>query len=134
MYKTVYFLLFLYCSPLAADNVKAKDGVNLFGNEFPWELVIDRGKIQGCIYDNKFYSIGSILIEETLPRKCGLNSSREGYWSELSDSELDLFKASIKEQEKLENESINIGGKPISPHEARIIRYMRMSQTNFNKQ
>ena len=74
-------------SSFSQDNTKGKS-VDLSGLEFPWELVLDRGKIVGCIYDNKYYSLGSILIEESLPRSCSLNSAREGIWSELSGAEL----------------------------------------------
>ena len=110
------------------NEIVPKEGVNIFGKEFPWELVIDRGKIIGCIYDNKFYSLGSILIEETLPRKCELDSARYGIWIELDEAELVYFKQSLEEEEKRKEKSTNIGPDPLSFHEARIIRYMRMSK------
>jgi len=130
-------LLALFATSASANepvSVTEKDGINLTDNQFPWHLVIDRGKIQGCIYDNKYYSVGSILIEETLPRKCDLNSSREGIWSELNDAELVLYNASIKEQQTLELESINIGPEPISKEEARLLRYMRRVYQRLGKQ
>jgi len=117
-----------------ANNVTEQDGISLSDTQFPWHLVIDRGKIQGCIYDNKYYSVGSILIEETLPRKCDLNSSREGIWSELNDAELVLYKESVKEQQALELESVNIGPDPISKEEARLLRYMRRVYQRLGQQ
>lgn len=139
------FLLFysvvLFSLSLSAENATTKDGTEISDTKFPWELVIDRGKILGCIYDNKYYSIGSILIEETLPRKCKLNSAREGIWSELSDSELLAYNDSkneherlIAEKEKRISESSFIGSKPISREEAFIIRYIRKHiDKNSNK-
>ena len=129
MRNTLFLLLIITCCHIAnAENVSTKEGVKLSDTSFPWELVIYQGKIQGCIYANKFYSLGSILIEETLPRKCELNSTREGYWSELTEAELELFTHSIEQQNKLERESTSVGGKAINPHEARVIRYMRMAK------
>ena len=127
-----FFCLVLIFSSLSlqASNKTSKEGISLSSTEFPWELVIDQGKVQGCIYDNKFYSVGSILIEETLPRKCDLNSAREGFWSELTDSELDLYEASIKEQEKIESESTSVNGIPLSFQEAGLIRYLRRMKSN----
>jgi len=117
--------------------VTKDDGIDLSDSKFPWELVIDRGKIVGCIYDSQYYSLGSILIEESLPRKCELNSSREGTWSELSGSELATFEESLDEQsrreierQKLISDSTYIGNKPITREEAFIIRMIR---SNINK-
>lgn len=92
---------------------------------FPWELVIDRGKVNGCLYDNKFYSNGSILIEETLPRKCKIDANRDGYWAELDERELQLFEESIRAQQELDAESIGIG--KLSKYETAIVRIMRKS-------
>jgi hypothetical protein len=92
---------------------------------FPWELVIDRGKVNGCLYDNKFYSNGSILIEETLPRKCKIDPNRDGYWAELDERELQLFEESIRAQQELDAESIGIG--KLSKYETAIVRIMRKS-------
>jgi hypothetical protein len=92
---------------------------------FPWELVIDRGKVNGCIYDNKFYSNGSILIEETLPRKCKIDPNLDGYWAELDERELQLFEESIRAQQELDAESIGIG--KLSKYETAIVRIMRKS-------
>jgi hypothetical protein len=92
---------------------------------FPWELVIDRGKVNGCLYDNKFYSNGSILIEETLPRKCKIDPNLDGYWAELDERELQLFEESIRAQQELDAESIGIG--KLSKYETAIVRIMRKS-------
>ena len=105
--------------------VEKKDGININDKSFPWELVIDRGKILGCVYDNRFYSLGSLLILESLPRKCGLATDRNGIWEQLSETELALFKESIEIQQTLERESTHIGGAPINREEARLIRYLR---------
>ncbi|WP_181901721.1 DUF1496 domain-containing protein [Thalassotalea euphylliae] len=110
---------------MATEFVEAKDGVNLSDNNFPWHLVMDRGKILGCIYDNKYYSLGSILVLESLPRKCGQASDRNGIWQQLSESELALFKQNIETQQQLERESTYIGAEPINREEARLIRYLR---------
>lgn len=92
---------------------------------FPWERVIDRGKINGCIYNNKFYSNGAVLIEDTLSRKCRIDPNRDGYWAELNERELQLFEASVKAQQKLEATSLNIGDVPINKYEAAMVRLMR---------
>ena len=128
----VFFVSFFFSLSLfSQDNTKSK-GVDLSGLDFPWELVLDRGKIVGCIYDNKYYSLGSILIEESLPRSCTLNSAREGVWSELSGSELAAFEKSLDEEARREKEreqrignSTYIGNKPITREEAFIIRMIR---------
>lgn len=128
----ILFIVAFFTLSLSAENVTTKDGIEISDTKFPWELVIDRGKILGCVYDNKFYSIGSILIEETLPRICKLNSAREGIWSELSGSELLTYNDSkndherlIAEKEKRISDSSFVGSKPISKEEAFIIRYIR---------
>lgn len=95
---------------------------------FPWELVIDRGKINGCIYDNKYYSNGSIIVKETLPRKCKISPNRDGYWAQLDDDELKLYKASVRAQMKLEEEALTVGGGPLNRYEAAIVRFMRKSK------
>lgn len=126
------FILLTLNTTAFAQKVTEKDGIALSNKEFPWELVIDRGKIVGCIYDNKYYSLGSILIEENLPRKCQLNSAREGVWAELSGSELADFHEQEKKKQELEiektkllNESNLVGGKPLTTEEAFLIRYLR---------
>lgn len=107
----------------SGESSSIKTGTEAKG--FPWELVIDRGKINGCIYDNKFYSSGSILIEETLPRKCKINANRDGYWAELDERELELFETSVKTTMRLEAESVSVGNKPINKYEAALVRLMR---------
>jgi hypothetical protein len=113
------------CSSNSTSFVEKEDGVHLNDKSFPWELVIDRGKILGCIYENQFYSLGSILILESLPRKCGLATDRNGVWEQLSESELLLFKETIETEQELERDSTYIAGKPINKAEARLIRYLR---------
>ena len=105
-----------------ADSKKEKD------QGFPWELVIDRGKINGCIYDNKYYSNGSIIVKETLPRKCKIDPNRDGYWAELDENELELYEESVRAQMKLEEEALTVGGEPLNRYEAAIVRYMRRSR------
>ncbi|OUS26100.1 hypothetical protein A9Q99_19175 [Gammaproteobacteria bacterium 45_16_T64] len=122
----ILFLVFS-TSVVAGDNLSKDKKVEAQG--FPWELVIDRGKINGCIYDNKFYSDGSILIEETLPRKCKIDSNRDGYWAELDERELELFEASVRAQQKLEIESTHFGSIKIDKYEAAMLRLMRKSAT-----
>ncbi len=108
-----------------AHEQNSNTAVRFMEEEFPWDLVIDRGKIYGCIYESLFYSEGSILIEETLPRKCEISAARDGFWSELDERELELYKASKETQKQLESESTRIGDQPITKEEAGIIRYMR---------
>lgn len=112
-------------SVLSQNLVDDNNGIHVNDTTFPWELVIDRGKILGCVYDNKFYSVGSILILESLPRKCELDSDRSGLWQHLSESELALYKESLEAQQQLEREATFIGSKAITPIEARVIRYLR---------
>lgn len=141
MRKFIFLIGILFNFSSFAQDVTEKDGIELSGSEFPWKLLIDKGKIVGCIYDSKYYSLGSILIEESLPRKCLLNSAREGTWSELSGSELAAFEESLDEEarreaerEKRIGESTYIGGKPITSEEAFIIRMIRrQANQNANK-
>tara|TARA_R110002126_G_scaffold38993_8_gene116009 strand:- start:441 stop:809 length:369 start_codon:yes stop_codon:yes gene_type:complete len=100
-------------------------GTSIHDKAFPWQLVIDRGKILGCIYDNKFYSLGAILIIEAIPRKCELGSDRNGLWELLSETELQLMQENIKQQQTIEREATFIGNEPINEEEARLIRYLR---------
>ncbi|MVF14949.1 hypothetical protein FT643_22705 [Ketobacter sp. MCCC 1A13808] len=95
---------------------------------FPWELVIDRGKINGCIYNNRYYSNGSIVVKETLPRKCKIDSNRDGYWAQLEEDELKLYESSVRSQMKLEEEALTVGIEPLNKYEAAIVRFMRRSQ------
>jgi len=126
--------LFLISFNLSSQSVVEKTGgIHVSDKSFPWELVIDRGKILGCIYDNRFYSLGSILILESLPRKCGLATDRNGVWEQLSETELTLFKETIETQQKLERESTYIGSTPINREEARVIRYLRRTQEMAEK-
>jgi hypothetical protein len=141
MKKFTLLTSFFLCFTAFAQNGNEDKGIDVSGVEFPWELVIDRGKIIGCIYDNKYYSLGSILIEESVPRKCSLNSAREGFWSELSGSELAEFEEALEEDTRREKEreerianSTYIGSKPITQEEAYIIRMIRNQvQNNYNK-
>ena len=94
---------------------------------------MDKGKVLGCVYESRFYSLGSILILESLPRKCELASDRNGFWEQLSEAEMALYKENIKTQQKLERESTFIGNKPINPSEARLIRYLRSTKKMADK-
>lgn len=105
-----------------ADSKKNKD------ESFPWELVIDRGKINGCIYENKYYSNGSIVVKETLPRKCKIDPNRDGYWAQLDENEFELYEESVRAQMKLEEEALTVGNEPLNRYEAAIVRYMRRSR------
>lgn len=116
-----------YCA-FANSVVSKKDGIELEDDGFPWELVVDRGKILGCVYDSRFYSLGSILILESLPRKCEQASDRNGVWQILSEQEMSDFKQSIKEQEQAQREVTFVGGKPLTDEEARLIRFLRHSK------
>lgn len=120
-------LLFLVSGSVYAET---KDGNerNLDGKEFPWELVIDRGKINGCIYDNKFYSNGSIIVKETLPRKCRIDPNRDGYWAQLEKDELELYEDSVRAQMKLDSEALTVGKEPLNKYTAAIVRYMRKAR------
>ena len=42
-------MLFFCSHSLMAENVSTKDGINTSSREFPWALVINQGKIQGCM-------------------------------------------------------------------------------------
>ncbi len=120
-------LLFLFSATAYAED---KDGSEkrFNGTEFPWELVIDRGKINGCIYDNKFYSNGSIIVKETLPRKCRIDPNRDGYWAQLEKDELELYEDSVRAQMKLDSEALTVGKEPLNRYEAAIVRYMRKAR------
>jgi hypothetical protein len=141
MKKFTLLTSFFLCVTVFAQNGNEDKGIDDSGFDFPWELVTDRGKIVGCIYDNKYYSLGSILIEESVPRKCSLNSAREGFWSELSGPELSAFEEALEEDARREKEreerignSTYIGNKPITKEEAYIIRMIRSQvQKNSNK-
>ena len=130
------YLLFLCvsCSVLSQEFVDKDDGAAIGNGGIPWELFVDRGKLLGCIYDSRFYSLGSILVLESLPRKCELASDRTGMWSQLSEAELLLFKENIETQQKLERESTYIGKEPINEEEARVIRYLRRAKDFADKQ
>ena len=120
-------LLFLFSASVYAEAKDEKDdGLNQ--KEFPWELVIDRGKINGCIYDNKFYSNGSIIVKETLPRKCRIDPNRDGYWAQLEKDELELYEDSVRAQMKLDSEALTVGKEPLNKYEAAIVRYMRKAR------
>jgi len=131
----IWFLLLLLTNfnLYAQSFVDKEDGIDVNDQTFPWELVIDRGKILGCVYENRYYSLGSILILESLPRKYGLATDRNGVWEQLSESELVLFKENIETQQALERESTYIGSEPINKEEARLIRYLRRTKEFADK-
>lgn len=107
------------------ERVGTEKGVNLNGKPFPWELIMDRGKINGCIYKNAYYSAGSVLIEETLPRKCKIDPNRDGYWAELDERELELFEASVKSKLAKDAELLKVGHEPLSDFEMRMVSMIR---------
>lgn len=126
--RTHLLTLALSCLLISASALANGDmvqGTSVNDKTFPWQLVVDRGKILGCVYDNKFYSLGAILILESLPRKCELGSDRNGLWEQLSEAEMQLFSESLQKQQALERESTYIGSDPVNPDEARVIRYLR---------
>jgi len=117
----------------AVEFTEKEDGIVLNDQSFPWETVIDKGKILGCVYESRFYSLGSILILESLPRKCELASDRNGLWEQLSEAEMVLFKQNVEAQNALERESTLIGKEAINPSEARLIRYLRSTKKFADK-
>lgn len=123
--KALLIVLAMPCWALADSVVSKKDGIELEDDGFPWGLVVERGKILGCVYDSRFYSLGSILILESLPRKCEQASDRNGVWQILSEQEMADFKRSIKEQEQAQREVTFVGGKPLTDEEIRLIRFLR---------
>ncbi len=127
--KKSFFVLLAVsiCSAHAGNGNGDGDGdeVDMKKGDFPWELVIVNKRINGCIYQNTFYSQGSILIEETLPRKCKIDPNRDGYWSELGNRELELYESSVRAQQQLESESMSIRGKSLTKFEIAVIRGMR---------
>lgn len=138
--KLVRLTLILFCmaygtAPYAEDFASLTDGgISISDKNFPWQLVVDRGKILGCVYDNKFYSLGAILILESLPRKCELASDRNGLWEQLSEAELLLFQESIEKQQATQREATYIGNEPINDDEARLIRYLRSAKKQAESQ
>jgi len=128
--RFTYLFLFLFIfSSNSTSFTEKEDGVGLSDKSFPWELVIDRGKILGCVYENRFYSLGSILILESLPRKCGLATDRNGVWEQLPEPELLLFKESVATEQEL----AEIGDTPISNSEAMLIKYLRSVKEHREK-
>ena len=127
------FLFLISFNLYSQSTVNKEDGIHVNDQTFPWELVIDRGKILGCVYENRFYSLGSILILESLPRKCGLATDRNGVWEQLSETELALYKENIEIQQELERASTYIGSDPINREEARLIRYLRRTKELADK-
>lgn len=107
------------------------DGLELSPN-FPIELFLDRGRLLGCIFDSKFFSLGSILIEESLPRKCELGPARTGVWQELTDIEMALYLEQLEKQQATEgddnNETLLVADKPLTETEIRLVRLFRISQ------
>lgn len=56
MRKFTFIISIIFSFSSFSQNVTEDDGIDLSDSKFPWELVIDRGKIIGCIYDNQYYS------------------------------------------------------------------------------
>lgn len=133
---TLVLLYMLNLTTLAAqEHASLTDGgISVSDKNFPWQLVVDRGKILGCVYDNKFYSLGAILILESLPRKCELASDRNGLWEQLSEAELLLLQESIAKQQSSQQEATYIGNDPINDEEARLIRYLRSAKKRAETQ
>jgi len=132
--KFKFICLFIISLNINAVELTEKEGgIVLNDQSFPWETVIDKGKILGCVYESRFYSLGSILILESLPRKCELASDRNGFWEQLSEAEMVLFKESVEAQKALERESTLIGKEAINPSEARLIRYLRSTKKFADK-
>lgn len=132
--KHKLFALALLSGNLSAQSFsEQEDGIFVNDKSFPWETVINKGKILGCVYQSRFYSLGSILILESLPRKCELAADRNGYWEQLSEAEMSLFKKNLEAQQALERESTYIGNEPINPSEARLIRYLRNTKKFADK-
>lgn len=122
-------------TPAAEEPANMLDGgISVSDKNFPWQLVVDRGKILGCVYDNKFYSLGAILILESLPRKCELASDRNGLWEPLSEAELLFLQESIAKQQSSQQEATYIGNDPINDEEARLIRYLRNAKKRAETQ
>lgn len=130
--------LFTLCSTLPSlanvNNFITEEGIALNDTSFPWPLVIDRGKILGCIYDNKFFSLGAILVLESLPRRCELASDRNGRWELLPETELLAWQENIKQQQAMQREATYIGKDPITEEEARLIRYVRRVKAQAEKE
>ncbi|NVK26204.1 MAG: hypothetical protein HWE10_14845 [Gammaproteobacteria bacterium] len=101
----LFALMAIQFTAVAADNLRNNLPPKTIDKNFPWELVIEQGKIRGCFYEEHFYSLGSILILESLPRKCELTIDKIGNWAQLSESELLLYKENIKAQKEAEQES-----------------------------
>ncbi|GHG70556.1 hypothetical protein GCM10010919_21370 [Alishewanella longhuensis] len=116
-----------------ASNPIAEEGIALNNSSFPWQLVIDRGKILDCIYDNKFFSLGAILVLESLPRRCELASDRNGRWELLPETELLAWQENVKQQ-AMQREATYIGKDPITEEEARLIRYVRRVKAQAEKE
>lgn len=136
-YLKIATLLTLLGSGSCLANINhfiTEEGIALNDSSFPWPLVVDRGKILGCIYDNKFYSLGAILVLESLPRRCELASDRNGRWEMLPDAELLAWQENIKQQQAMQREATYIGKDPITEEEARLIRYVRRVKEQAEKQ
>lgn len=117
-----------------ANSLVTEDGIALHDSSFPWQLVIDRGKILGCIYDNKFFSLGAILVLESLPRRCELASDRNGRWELLPETELLAWQENVRQQQAMQREATYIGKDPINEEEARLIRYVRRVKEQAEKE
>jgi len=114
----VISLILMHSTALADEG--GHSGTQITG-AFPWELVIDRGKIYGCIYENLFFSPGSIHLEEGLPRKCRIDSNRDGYWADMDERELELYEMALAQ----DFETMKVGDTTLSREEIAVISYMR---------
>lgn len=131
--KNFFLFLILLTSSYILAEEKAKDPLEQsITVAIPWKLLVDRGKLIGCIYDNRFYSEGSILVEEGLPRKCKLDSSRDGFWEQLAESDLDIFETTQENLRELNKKQMLLHGKPLTELEVRLLsvirRYIKLAE------
>jgi len=127
--------IFISTVVLAEDEIIEKsDGIDIGiesdsqSNTFPWQLLIDRGKLYGCVFENLYYSPGAILIAEKLPRKCRIDPNRDGFWAELDERELEFYEASVKSQLAEDAVLLSVSGKALSQYEMRFIRILRSKE------
>ena len=97
-------LLSLFCGNIFAETTKKISAKNkdeksvkkpqqvIVQDNFPWNNFIANGKVSGCIYKNKFYSEGAILINGQVPRKCVVQANLDAAWSSLEYDELEMYK------------------------------------------
>ena len=119
-FKRAGFVALMIVNSLCWSGENLIEGKKANG-DFPWDLVLDRGKIYGCLYENLFFSPGAIHLEEGLPRKCRIDSNRDGYWADLDERELELYELALSEN----YEAMEIGGTALSREEIAVISFMR---------